>query len=158
MWLPTVAGADPFADPANDPADPAVWPNRFSRANSDRWLVDNHNPIRQMNPRLLVLNFSNLRWRAHLDRMTRDLIAAIAESSRYHGYRDPAAPAFLHYHVFKFVDLRDAGRTNGNSRLLPIKTHAKPTEFNFDYNALFSPAFAERYNASGSLRQRPQSG
>ncbi len=145
LWLPVAAMAEPFADPANDPADPSVWPNRFSRANSDRWLVENHDRIRQMNPRLLVLNFSNLRSQSHLDRMTRDLITAIAESSRYHGYRDPAAPVFLRYHVFKFVDLRDAGRTNGNSHLLPIKTHAKPTEFNFEYDALFSPAFGERY-------------
>ena len=36
-----------------------VWPNRVSHANSDPWLVSNHNKIRSMHPRVLLINFSN---------------------------------------------------------------------------------------------------
>ena len=99
--------------------DLTVWPNHVSRANSDEWLVKNHDGIRQMRPRLLVLNFVNglkpEAARAKVDR----LIAAVRESSRYHGYRDPDASAFLEYQVGKLVDLTDAvppaEKLDGNS-------------------------------------------
>src|SRR4051812_38911517 len=83
--------------------DLTVWPNRVSSANSDEWLVQNHNKIRQMRPRLLVLNFVNglseEKARAKVD----GLIAALRESSRWHGYADPKAPAFLDYQIAKMV-------------------------------------------------------
>jgi len=36
-----------------------VWPKQASHANGDRWVVEHHDQIRRMNPRLLVLNFDN---------------------------------------------------------------------------------------------------
>lgn len=69
--------------PGNNPANLAVWPNLVSRANSDHWLANNHDSIRLMKPRLLVLNFSNQVRRDHLDRMLDALITALAEGSRY---------------------------------------------------------------------------
>src|SRR5258705_517757 len=93
--------------PSTDPVDSKVWPNQSSRANSDRWVVEHHDQIRRMNPRLLVLNFDNHAPREKLDRLVDKIIAGIAEGSRYHGYDDSNAPVFLHYQVFKFLDLRD---------------------------------------------------
>ncbi|MBS1198059.1 MAG: hypothetical protein H6R18_1844 [Proteobacteria bacterium] len=140
--LPCAIHAAPLSKPADDPDNLAVWPNRTSRANSDPWLAENHDLIRQMKPRLLVLNFSNRAKRDHLDRMQDSLIAAIAESSRYHGYKNPAAPAFLQFQLFKFVDLRDGG-AEVNSARLPLKAGSS---FNIDYNQFFSAEFARHYD------------
>jgi hypothetical protein len=89
------------------PAELDVWPNRHSHRNSDPWLVQNHDRIRLIRPRLLVLNFSNNRDMAWIRRRTDETIRALAESTRYHGFKDPQAPAFLQYEVAKYVDLRD---------------------------------------------------
>ncbi len=129
-------------NPLDDPADTSVWPNQTSRANGDRWLVENHDRIRRMRPRVLVLNFSNEHNRAHLDGLLARLCAALAESSRYHGYSDPKAPVFLQYEIFKFVDLRDADRSAGDSRLVPVKDPTATDGFNMRYAAYFSDEFA----------------
>jgi hypothetical protein len=128
--------------------DLTVWPNRVSKANSDDWLVRNHDQIRQMRPRLLVLNFVNgLKpdaARAKVDR----LIAALRESSRYHGYKDPQAPPFLEYQVDKLVDLTDADppaeKLDGNSTRYPRVPDWKEG-INFQYAQLFTPKFAAYY-------------
>lgn len=144
------AKPDPEKDPRsgpgpwNDPYDESVWPNATSHANSDEWLARNHDKIRKMRPRVLLVNFSNEHDRAHLDKLAADLIRALAESSRYHGYDDPAAPSFLDYRIFSFVDLRDADRKVGDSRLVPLKNPAATEGFNFRYTALFSQDFAAR--------------
>src|SRR5207248_1807540 len=82
-----------------------VWPNDISRANSDAWLVRNHDRITKLRPKLLVLNFANgvsaEKARAKVD----GLIAALRESSRYHGYKVAGAAPFLEYQVGKLVDL-----------------------------------------------------
>ncbi len=131
--------------PWNDSKDLAIWPNEVSRANSDPWLVANHDRIRVMKPRLLLINFSNEHSDEHLQRLTQQLIEALAESSRYHGYRDPKAPPFLQYQVFKYVDLRDANSKQGNSQKIPVKDiHAK-SGFNMRYRSFFSKEFAELY-------------
>ncbi len=133
-----------LSTPAGDPADLAVWPNRFSRANSDHWLVENHDLIRLMKPRLLVLNFSNRARRDHLDRMLDAIIASLAEGSRYQGYKNKSAPVFLQYQLFRFVDLRDVAAGGGNSERLPLKAGMNPG-FNLDYNRFFSDEFARYY-------------
>src|SRR5207248_439267 len=88
--------------------DPTAWPNSASRANSDDWLVRHHDEIRLMRPRLLVLNFVNGLGSAAAREKVDRLIAALRESSRFHGYKDPQAPPFLEYQVEKLVDLTDA--------------------------------------------------
>lgn len=140
---PTGLLADGTPAPLRDPGDLSVWPNRRSRANSDEWLVRNHERIRVMRPRLLVVNFSNEVDPEKPMRLTNDLIAAVRESSRYHGYADPKAPAFLEYSVWRYVDLRDPGATKGNSTRSPIKPHIKPPDINCDYGGFFSESFAK---------------
>jgi len=143
-WPAAASPLAPVSHPRDDPADLSVWPNQTSRANSDRWLVDHHDRIRQMRPRLLLLNFSQEASREKLAKLTADLLAAVRESSRYHGYRNPDAPVFLNYQLFKFADLREEGRTKGNSRKFPVKAGVTNT-FNVDYNAFFTDAFAPHY-------------
>jgi hypothetical protein len=121
-----------------------VWPNRWSRANSDPWIVEHHDRIRKMRPKLLVLNFANAMPAGQIEVQTRALIAALAESSRWHGWADPKAPVFLEYDVFKTVDLRDEGRKDGNSSKSPIKPDVKEG-VNMDYGALFNDTFARHY-------------
>jgi len=137
----SAAGLASTSSPQNDPAAVSVWPNVTSRANSDSWLVENHDRLREMRPRLLLLNFSNEVKPQRLEQLTGDLIKALAESSRYHGYRDSAAPAFLKYQIFKFVDLRQPGVDKGNSPKIPLKPGVTNT-FNVEYGGLFSADFA----------------
>jgi hypothetical protein len=142
---PLPAGWADGPGPWNDQDDTTLWPNRASRANSDPALVAQHDQLRQMRPRLLLINLSNEHSRAHLDELTRQIVAGLAESSRYHGYSDPHAPAFLQYEVFRFVDLRDADRQQGDSRLVPVKNRRRKQGFNVDYNGFFSEEFARHY-------------
>ncbi len=128
--------------------DLSVWPNAQSSANSDRWLVEHHDGIRRLEPRLLVLDFVNRVPLADARRKTEELIAALAESSRYHGFEDPAAPVFLQYRIAKFVDLTDSDprqkTPDGNSSKYPRVKDWKEG-VNFDYAALHTQEFAKLY-------------
>lgn len=138
------AGMEKSPGPWNDPDDKTIWPNTASRANSDPWIAQNHDTIRLMRPRVLLINFSNEHSREHLDRLTQQLIRALAESSRYHGY-DSRAPVFLDYQVFRFVDLRDPAPATGDSSKIPVKSLTARTGFNMKYRQFYSPEFAEHY-------------
>lgn len=144
---------------ASVPAKPLVWPNAQSRANSDAWIAAHHDQITQMKPRLLVLNFSNGLSRDKALEQVHRLMAVVKEGSRYHGYADPAAPAFLDYQLFKFVDLTDPDLSqitspDGNSSRYP----RDPTgpegsgRSNFRYADLFGPKFAEYYGVRDPKR------
>lgn len=147
IWLFACILAIPT--PAFTQDDLTIWPNRASSANSDEWLLKNHDKIRQMRPRLLVLNFANglssEKARAKVD----GLIAALRESSRWHGYSDPKAPAFLDYQVTKLVDLTDrtppAEKLDGNSSKYPRLPNWKEG-INFQYGRLFQPEFIKLYD------------
>ena len=133
------------------PRDLTVWPNAASAANSDEWLVKHHDRIRQMRPRLLVLNFANGVTEPQGREKVRNLIAALRESSRYHGYKDPKAPPFLEYQVEKFVDLTDpvppAEKLDNNSTRYPRVPNWKEG-INFQYRRLFEPEFTKQYGIS----------
>jgi hypothetical protein len=97
-----------------------VWPNEESAANSDSWLIANHGRITLMRPRVLAVNFvtglSDAQARAKLDA----LCAALRESSRWQGYRDPDAPVFLDYQVTDVVDFTEPrGSLDRNSARFP---------------------------------------
>jgi hypothetical protein len=110
-----------------------IWPNDESAANSDPWLIANHDRLRLMRPRVLGVNFVHgLREadaRAQLDRLR----AALRESSRWQGYRDPAAPPFLDYELVGITDLTEPrGRLDRNSARFPRAADG----IGFDYAAL----------------------
>ena len=96
-----------------------VWPNAESGANSDPWLIANHDRLRLMQPRVLAVNFvhglSAREARAKLD----GLCAALREASRWQGYRDPQAPPFLDYQIVGIADLTEpAGRATATRRTI----------------------------------------
>ncbi|HZU84923.1 MAG TPA: hypothetical protein VE987_18455 [Polyangiaceae bacterium] len=127
-----------------------VWPNETSTKNSDPWIAAHHDDIVEMHPRLIVLDFYDGTGAArpfdvsNVQDIAQQQIDAIAEGSRYHGYSDPSAPAFLNYELVKVVDLTDhpapAGWTHASSTLLPVDSSGA-----FDLSALFSADFAHNY-------------
>jgi len=127
--------------------EPQVWPNAESNANSDPWIAEHHQEIKQMQPRVLALNFVNARSMAEMDAQMSDMRDIIAESSRWRGYDDPTAPTFLEYQLAYQVDMRDPMPMGGpytNSSLYP-REDPKDGYWSFDYEKLFSQEYAEYY-------------
>ena len=122
-----------------------VWPNTDSKANSDPWLPAHHDGIVSLHPRLLVLHFYNPMSRNDARALIDKEIAALAEGSRYHAYRDSSAPVFLQYDVVKVVDLTDhppaPGWEHPSSSLLPVTPEGA-----FDTAKLFSDEFTDHYD------------
>jgi len=113
-----------------------VWPNAESSANSDRWLVEHHDEIRLLRPRVLALNFVNGLTETVARGKLDALRAALRESSRWQGYRDPAAPAFLEYELVDVVDLTEPrGGRDRNSARFPRAADG----VGFDYGAIYEP-------------------
>ena len=131
-------------------SDPGVWPNLMSAASSDPWIAEHHNQIREMHPRVLALNFVNGRTNAEMNALLGQIVDGLLEGSRYHGYRDPSAPAFLHYHLARAVDLTDHPVPPGwplrNSTRYPRKPAGTADFWHFHYGALFSQEFADYYH------------
>jgi hypothetical protein len=142
------AARAPASRPAGLTDDLTVWPNRVSFRNSDDWIWKNHDQIRKMRPRVLVLNFANDVDMPGIRERTEKLIRALAESTRYHGFEDPSAPAFLQYQVAGYVDMRDTppapDRAKRNSTLFPVKPNP-PKDFFCDYSKFYTDDFARRY-------------
>ncbi|HOW71651.1 MAG TPA: hypothetical protein PKY77_13705 [Phycisphaerae bacterium] len=140
--------ASPVKGPADLPDDPTIWPNKTCFRASEPWLVENHTRIRKMQPRVLVLNFANDVEMSAIKDQTEKFIKALAESSRYHGYQDPKAPAFLDYRVVKYVDLRDEkpapDMAKSSSTLFPVLP-SKPADMWCDYKRLYTEEFAKYY-------------
>jgi len=124
-----------------------AWPTEDGPANSSQWIVDHHGGIGRMEPRVLVLNFSNDTTPDEAQGIVGRFIDAIAESSRWHGFEYPAAPVFLQYEIDKLVDLRDdpPGTTcDGNSTRYPRKPDWVAGN-NFEYSELYAETFADYY-------------
>ena len=136
----------PDVVPDNLPDDLTAWPNRVSYRNSDDWLWQNHDKIRRMRPRVLVLNFANDVNMEQIRKHVGGIIRATAEATRYHGFEDPSAPAFIEYEVAKYIDLRDkAGPDAGKrvtSTLMPRKKARKRHEVLCDYAGFYTDEFA----------------
>jgi hypothetical protein len=114
--------------------DELVWPNAESAANSDPWLIANHDRIRRMRPRVLAINFVYGLSAPEARRKLDALNAALRESSRWQGYRDASAPAFLDYELVGIVDLTEpAGTRDRNSARFPRTADG----VGFDYGALY---------------------
>ncbi len=144
--------ADPQACPAGSECGPdghcggLVWPNEESFANSDPWIPQHHQEITKMRPRVLALNYVNARSMDDMHAQLVQMRDIIAESSRWHGYADPSAPAFLEYELAYEVDLRDAAPPPdwpyNNSTLYPREEPADGY-WSFDYERLFDPDYAQ---------------
>jgi len=138
--------------------DLTVWPNQRSSANSDPWIAANHEKIRKMKPRLLLLNFANNVDMDGARERTENLIRAYAESTRYHGYSNPDAPVFIEFQVLKYVDVRDHpvpdGRGNKNSQLAPYVAKDRQNALGTcDYSVFYGEEFAKRYGFEDPTRK-----
>jgi hypothetical protein len=125
-------------------ADLSVWPNRVSHANSD-WLIEHHDAIRQIQPRILAINFANNVSREVLQQRLSSLIDCLNESSRYHGYKDRAAAPFMQYQIAKLVDLADDHKFKCGSDDNCSKFPVRASDYSFRYPALFEDQFARYY-------------
>jgi hypothetical protein len=139
----------PDAGPADAGSpDYVEWPNPESSATSDPWIVENHERIGRMRPRVLALNFVNARTNAEMITFYEQIFASIREATRFHGAEDPAAPAFLEYEIAYAVDLRDDPPPKGwvlrNSSIYP-REDPVDGDWGFDYERLFHEDFARRY-------------
>jgi hypothetical protein len=150
---PTAGDAGGLADVGadDDGGSPAtlIWPNPASHTNSDPWIAAHHDQIAQMQPQVLVLDFANrfqpetgpvVQAGYDIQQTVLPLLQRHADAfmvaSRYHGYRDPNAPAFLQYQIKKIVDLRDSSSAV-NSAALPVSNGS------VDYARLNTQAFAD---------------
>ena len=124
------------APPAVDPM--RVWPNAASQANSDPWLVQHHDDLVELRPKVLVVNLANNRSTDVVTERVSQMIVGLAEGSRYHGYSDATAPAVLRYQLVKVADLTD-GNPSGCSAFA-----GKHGDGSFDYAWLFSQEVADR--------------
>ncbi|HWB75400.1 MAG TPA: hypothetical protein VG755_10595 [Nannocystaceae bacterium] len=125
---------------------PVIWPNDDSRANSDPWIAEHHAEIDELRPNVLAINYVNARSMDEMNAQLEDMIEILAESSRPHGYADADAPPMLRYQLAHSIDLRDAVPPDGwpyrNSTLYP-REDPVDEYWGFDYEALFTPAYAE---------------
>ncbi|MBN1510930.1 MAG: hypothetical protein JXB13_02860, partial [Phycisphaerae bacterium] len=128
--------------------DLTVWPNKVCYRMSEPWIMENHDRIRKIKPRVLILNFANYASMEHIEDQTQRLIHALAESTRYHGYENPDAPSVLEYEVVKYVDMRDRPippeRKERNSAFFPALPDG-PKDFAFDYAQLYNEFYARFY-------------
>jgi hypothetical protein len=140
---------------AGGATDPNPWPNATSFANSDPWIAKNHDAISSMHPKVLAINFindattSSAQAHTNFQSNIQQVITALNTGSRYHGYSNSNAPAFLQYEVAKLVDLSDglsppAGWNHLNSSKYPLKC-ISGAPYQFDYSALFTQTFADYY-------------
>lgn len=84
-----------------------IWPNELSSANGDQWLRDHHDQITELRPRVLVLDPDRAYTEDVSQREVQALAVALAEGSRYHGYKNSDAPVFLNPQIERIVHLRD---------------------------------------------------
>jgi hypothetical protein len=86
-----------------------VWPNESSQANSDPWLVTNHDKIARLEPRVLVID---LEATAEAQAMTlvSKHINALKEASSFHKYKEPGAQPALAYQLVKIVRAEKGAR------------------------------------------------
>ncbi len=125
-------------------AGPTEWPNEFSKANSDEWLVRHHDELRVMKPNVLVLNFANGYSAEDVKKCATQLADAFREATKFHGYKE-SSPAFLDYQIYKIVDLADDHKNKtgvgGDSSKYPRRAQGEKGSA-FVYPRLFTNEFA----------------
>lgn len=142
----TAPAADaPDAAPP-DAGAPLEWPNADSKTTSDQWLVDHHDAITKMRPKVVAINLDNdPKTRGNFKNHVGQVIAGLKEGSRFRGYDDAQAQPFLEYEVAKWVDLADdappAGWTHKYSTKVPVACVKDDAWYDADYSRLFDPTW-----------------
>lgn len=103
------------------------WPNEESSANSDDWLIEHHDEIDQLRPKVVVLNYHNPTSPEQAQDLVERYVEMMRQASTYHGYDDEGQQPFLDYQVLKIVNLRDdpipsdTGFVNASTQLVPLE-------------------------------------
>lgn len=121
-----------------------VWPNEQSRANSDAWLVENHDRITRLEPRVLVINLEATAENQAMTLVDKH-INALKEASSFHKYKDPSAKPALAYQLVKVVRASKGARIDYASwntqafadSTLQLKDPADPSGPNLTLCGLF---------------------
>lgn len=125
-----------------------VWPNIQSSANSDRWLVEHHDEILQIRPKVMLLNFVNSKTNDQMLIHAQKVVDAMKEASRWHGYKENRSCPFLFYQLSYAIDLRDNPPPPDwhyrNSTLYP-RENPQTGLWGFDYETLFTTEFSSHY-------------
>jgi hypothetical protein len=157
---PDPADAAAAESEAADAEDAAIapraleWPNADHPATSDPWLVEHHDELVKMRPRVLAINLDNdAKTRSAFKAKIGEVVAGLNEGSRYHGYSNASALPFLEYEVAKWVDLADAtppsGWTHKYSSRVPVRcTKDRSAFYTADYAKLFSDEFTNAYDVA----------
>ncbi len=121
-----------------------IWPNDTSKANSDPWLVQNHDQIAQLQPRVLVMD---LEQTANAQTLIDQHIAALKEATSPHKFKNPSAQPTVSYQLVKIAEAtKNAGTTIDYSAWntqafadsnLQLKDPANPTGPNLTLCGLF---------------------
>jgi hypothetical protein len=150
----TDAGTDGEIDGGGDgdadgDADVLVeWPDPEHPATSDPWIVENHDRLRVMRPRVLALNFVNGHTNDEMLDLFGNIVTAMREGSRPHGFEDAGAEPFLEIAIPYAVDLTDTVPPEDwpyrNSTAYPREDPVQG-QWGFDYEQLFDEEFAALY-------------
>jgi hypothetical protein len=114
----------------------------MSKANSDTWLVDNHDQIQQLRPRVLVIDLESTN---NAQTLVDKHIAALSEASSPHKFKDAAAQPTVVYELVKIAVAPKNGQINYNDwntpsfadQYLQLKDPADPAGPNLTLCELF---------------------
>jgi hypothetical protein len=116
-----------------------VWPNDVSKANSDDWLVQNHDRITQLRPRVLAIDLAKT---ANTSALFQKHIQGLANATSFHKFKDSNAQPALVYQVVKVVQASGPDYTTWNSQAfadssIQMKDPADPNGPNLTLCQLF---------------------
>lgn len=143
--IPQCINTSGGTDPEGEEKQGLVWPNEFSRANSDPWISKHHAEIGVLKPRVLAINFANDVTTPDLSATTNRIVAAFEDGSRPKGYAHPdnLPTAQLQYQVAELVNLKDPGAdSQTNSRRFPRSPQSKGWPY-MNYAAFFDGTLSD---------------
>jgi hypothetical protein len=90
-----------------------IWPNDQSSANSDDWLVQNHDRISQLRPKVLAIDIGNT---SNASTLVQRHIDGLANATSFHKYSNPSAQPMVVYQLAKVVKGTSPSYTEWNSQ------------------------------------------
>lgn len=102
----------PITDGGQSAGTGLIWPNDESNANSDPWLVEHHDEIGQLQPRVLVIDLEST---DDAPALVDKHIKALEEASSFHKYKDASAQPALAFKLLKIVQASKGARIDYES-------------------------------------------
>ena len=116
-----------------------IWPNDQSSANSDDWLVQNHDKISQLRPKVLAIDIGNT---TNATTLIQRHIDGLANATSFHKYSNTSAQPMVVYQLAKVVKGTSPNYTEWNSQAfadgnIQMKDPKDPTGPNLTLCQLF---------------------